>query len=134
MKNLLPKNPWAAAGLGALVGVGISGYKMWKRYKNGEVSHQEAVIDVVKQSMLFGGVAAISTFAGGGSGGGAGIAALSVLGMRGSGKGQSDLFSGLVLEALEDEPERKRGNRRGQKGALLQELEEEIEEVLEDEP
>lgn len=134
MKNLLPKNPWAAAGIGALVGAGISGYKMWTRYKEGEVSQQEAVANIVKQSLLFGGVAAASTLAGGGGGGGAGIAAMSIIGLGGGGRGQGDLFSGLVVDALEGEAGDRKPRRRGRKGKFLLELEEEIDEVLEDEP
>lgn len=131
MKSLLPKNPWAAAGLGALVGAGIAGLKMWSRYKEGNVSQKEAVTSVVKQSLLFGGVAAVSTMAGGGGGGGAGIAAMSIIGLGGGGRGQGDLFSGLVIDALEDESSRPKHGRR--RGKLLLELEEEIDEALENE-
>lgn len=102
MKKLLPKNPLAAAGVGVLVGAGIAGYKMWNQYKQGEVTQKEAIAGVVKQGILFGGVAAVSTFAGGQGGGGVGIAAMSVLGLgggRGGGQG-SAMLPGMVTEAL----------------------------------
>tara|TARA_B100000683_G_C12394430_1_gene516937 strand:- start:240 stop:731 length:492 start_codon:yes stop_codon:yes gene_type:complete len=87
MKKMLPKNPLVAAGVGALVGAGIAGFKMWNSYKNGEVSQKEAVAGVVKQSLMFGGVAAASTFAGGQGGGGVGLATMSVIGLGAGGGG-----------------------------------------------
>lgn len=121
-----------------MVGAGVTGYKMWNRYKEGEISQKEIVTSVLKQSVLFGGVAAASTFVGGGGGGGAGIAAMSVIGLGGTGggggKGRGDLFSGLLLDALEESPKAKPRGRRGQRGELLRELEEEIEETLDEEP
>lgn len=100
MKKILPKNPLAAAGVGALVGAGIAGYKMWRSYKEGDVSKEDAVAHVVKQSLVFGGVAAVSTVAGGGGGGGASIAAMSLLGIGGRGRSQGDPFAGLLADVL----------------------------------
>lgn len=103
MKKLLPKNPLAAAGLGALVGAGIAGYKMWSQYKSGDVTRQQAVAGVVKQSIIFGGVAAASTVVGGQGGGGAGLAVMSMVGLGsggGRGGGGGSALPGLISEAL----------------------------------
>jgi len=99
MKKMLPKNPLVAAGVGALVGAGIAGFKMWNSYKNGEVSQKEAVAGVVKQSLMFGGVAAASTFAGGQGGGGVGLATMSVIGL-GSGGGGGNMLPGMLSQVL----------------------------------
>ncbi|QJB56963.1 hypothetical protein [Pseudodesulfovibrio sp. zrk46] len=100
MKKLLPKNPLAAAGVGALVGAGIAGYQMWTQYKQGDVSKQEAIAGVVKQGLLFGGVAAASTFAGGQGGGGVGLAAMSIVGLSGQGGGGGGMLPGMIVDAL----------------------------------
>ncbi|SOB60118.1 conserved protein of unknown function [Pseudodesulfovibrio profundus] len=99
MKKMLPKNPLVAAGVGALVGAGIAGFKMWNSYKNGEVSQKEAVAGVVKQSLMFGGVAAASTFAGGQGGGGVGLATMSVIGL-GAGGGGGNMLPGMLSQVL----------------------------------
>lgn len=84
MKKFLPKNPLAAAGVGVLVGAGITGFKMWNQYRNGAVSKKDAVAAVIRQGVVFGGVAAASTFVGGQGGGGVGLATMSALGLGGS--------------------------------------------------
>lgn len=103
MKKYLPKSPLAAAGVGALIGAGIAGYTMWDRYKEGEVTRKEAVACVVKQSLLFGGVVATSTLAGGQRGGGIGLAAMSVVGLgggMGGGRGGGAMLPGMISQAL----------------------------------
>lgn len=105
MKNMLPKHPLAAAGIGALVGAGIVGYKMWSRYRAGEVTGGQMAVAAVTQGALFGGVAAASTLAGGQGGGGASLAALSLLGLGSGqgGRGRSLSLTDLIIQALRDD-------------------------------
>jgi hypothetical protein len=74
IKNILPKSPVAAAGVGLLLGAGIGGVKGWLEFRRGESTKKEAVAGAIKQGIMFGGVAAVSTFASGSKGGGAGLA------------------------------------------------------------
>lgn len=85
IKNILPKSPLAAAGVGLLLGVGIAGVKGWLDVKKGDATQKDAVANAVKQGILFGGVAAASTLAGGNKGGGAGLATMAVMGLSGGG-------------------------------------------------
>lgn len=85
IKNMLPKSPLAAAGLGLLLGAGIGAFKGWQDVKKGDATQKEAVATAVKQGLIFGGVAAASTLAGGNKGGGAGLATMAVVGLGGGG-------------------------------------------------
>jgi hypothetical protein len=87
IKNILPKSPVAAAGVGLLLGAGIGGVKGWLEFRRGEATKKEAVAGAIKQGIMFGGVAAVSTFASGSKGGGAGLATMAVVGMSGGGGG-----------------------------------------------
>ena len=85
VKNILPKSPIVAAGVGILVGAGIGGIKGWLGVRRGDTTHKEAVAGAIKQGLMFGGVAAVSTLASGSKGGGAGLATMAVMGLsRGS--------------------------------------------------
>ena len=89
---MLPKSPLAAAGVGLLLGAGIGGLKGWLDIKKGNSTQKEAVANAIKQGLLFGGVAAASTFAGGNKGGGAGLATMAAVGLSDG--------SGLALPAM----------------------------------
>ncbi|MFA9395719.1 MAG: hypothetical protein ACERJ1_13570 [Halodesulfovibrio sp.] len=85
VKNILPKSPIAAAGVGILVGAGIGGIKGWLGVRRGDTTQKEAVAGAIKQGLMFGGIAAVSTLASGSKGGGAGLATMAVMGLsRGS--------------------------------------------------
>ena len=96
MKQVMTKNPWAAAGLGLLIGGAIAGYRIWPSVKEGETTRKEALKEIAKSGIVFGGVAAASTLAGGGKGGGAGLATMSALGIA----GQNDLIPTLLSSVL----------------------------------
>lgn len=95
VKNLLPKSPVAAAGLGLLLGAGIGGVKGWLSVKRGETTQKEAVAGAIKQGIMFGGVAAVSTMASGSKGGGAGLATMAVMGLSGGGDALPSMLMGL---------------------------------------
>lgn len=96
IKNFLPKSPIAAAGVGILFGAGIGGIKGWLGVRRGEATQKEAVAGAIKQGLLFGGVAAVSTLASGSKGGGAGLATMAVMGLSGGGSGLSTMFMGMA--------------------------------------
>lgn len=95
VKNILPKSPVAAAGLGLLLGAGIGGVKGWLSVKRGETTQKEAVAGAIKQGIMFGGVAAVSTMASGGKGGGAGLATMAVMGLSGGSDALPSMLMGL---------------------------------------
>lgn len=95
VKNLLPKSPVAAAGLGLLLGAGIGGVKGWLSVKRGETTQKEAVAGAIKQGIMFGGVAAVSTMASGSKGGGAGLATMAVMGLSGGSDALPSMLMGL---------------------------------------
>lgn len=96
IKKILPKSPVAAAGVGILLGAGIGGFKGWVGVKRGELTPKEAVAGAVKQSVMFGGVAAVSTLATGSKGGGAGLATMAVMGLSGGGGALPSMLLGGV--------------------------------------
>lgn len=101
-KALSTKSPLSAAGLGFLIGGAIAGIKAWPSVKNGELRTADMLGAVVKQGVVFGGVAAVSTLAGGGGGGGAGIAAMSVMGLGGKSAALPEMLKGVLTETVDD--------------------------------
>ncbi len=102
MKSLLPKNPFAAAGIGVLAGLGVAAFKLWSRAQREPVDRNDVVRSLVQHGALFGVVAAAGTVSG--KGGSMGLAALSLAGL-GQGAAKADLGSllsrslGLLPEA-----------------------------------
>lgn len=96
IKNILPKSPLAAAGVGILLGAGIGGIKGWLGVRRGDTTQKEAVAGAIKQGLVFGGVAAVSTFASGGKGGGAGLATMAVMGLSHGGNVLPSMLMGMT--------------------------------------
>ena len=96
IKNILPKSPIAAAGVGILLGAGIGGIKGWLGVRRGDTTQKEAVAGAIKQGLVFGGVAAVSTFASGGKGGGAGLATMAVMGLSHGGNVLPSMLMGMT--------------------------------------
>lgn len=96
IKNILPKSPIAAAGVGILLGAGIGGIKGWLGVRRGDTTQKEAVAGAIKQGLMFGGVAAVSTFASGGKGGGAGLATMAVMGLSHGGNALPAMLMGMT--------------------------------------
>lgn len=96
IKNILPKSPIAAAGVGILLGAGIGGIKGWLGVRRGDTTQKEAVAGAIKQGLMFGGVAAVSTLASGSKGGGAGLATMAVMGLSHGGNALPAMLMGMT--------------------------------------
>lgn len=96
IKNILPKSPIAAAGVGILLGAGIGGIKGWLGVRRGDTTQKEAVAGAIKQGLMFGGVAAVSTLASGSKGGGAGLATMAVMGLSHGGNALPAMLMGIT--------------------------------------
>ncbi|SIN98899.1 hypothetical protein [Halodesulfovibrio marinisediminis] len=96
IKNILPKSPVVAAGVGILLGAGIGGIRGWLGVRRGEMTQRDAVAGAIKQGVLFGGVAAVSSLTSASKGGGAGLATMAVMGLSGASGGLPSLLMGAT--------------------------------------